>query len=386
MSVPARMTTERSHLPALDGLRGVAILLVLVFHLTPWGQSAADQASAQLTAFGASGVDLFFVLSGFLITGVLWRSRGPGGLSSFWIRRVLRIWPLYGAVLVALFVVLPLVKHGWTEYPMNELWADRWYYWLHSTNIKAALQDRMSLPYKTDHFWSLAVEEQFYLLWPLVVLRIRTLDKLLRVSCWMIVGSWLLRIIVAGVLDRPVAAYVLMPTRMDGLAFGSAIFALNAMGRLGRWRRLAIPAGVVAFAVALTPGISAWSTTVRVAASICCAAFMVVILTGSASVVDRPWLRMFGRYSYGIYIVHQPLELALKPFEAWARGLPTLGGWSLPSAFVYFSGATAISLGLAMISYHLFERRFLSLKDRLAPTRRRELGTLQPAPAASVRD
>ena len=376
------MNSSRSHIPALDGVRGVAILLVLVFHLTRWGQSAADQASAHLTAFGASGVDLFFALSGFLITGVLWRSRGPGGLSAFWVRRMLRIWPLYGAVLVLLFAVLPLFKHGWSEYPMTELWADRWYYWLHATNIKAALQDRMSLPYKTDHFWSLAIEEQFYLLWPLVVFRIRTLEGLLRVSCWMIVASWVLRVVVGDVLDRPIAAYVLMPTRMDGLAFGSAIFALSSMDLLARWRRLAIVIGAISFAAALAPNISAWSTTVRVAGSMCCAAFLVVILTGSERIVDRPWLRMFGKYSYGIYVIHQPLQLALKPFDAWARTLPAIGGvdWSLPTALAYFAGATGLSLVLAMLSYHLFERHFLALKDRLAPTPRRKHLTSQQTP------
>jgi peptidoglycan/LPS O-acetylase OafA/YrhL len=265
---------------------------------------------------------------------------------------------------------------------MNELWADRWYYWLHATNIKTAIQDRMSLPYKTDHLWSLAIEEQFYLLWPLLVSRIRTIDGLLRVSCSMIIGSWLLRLIVGVVLHHPIAAYVLMPTRMDGLAFGAAIFALFVMGRLERWRRPALLVGAVSFAIAFTPNMSPWSTTVRVAASISCAAFMTVILTGSQSIVDRPWLRMFGKYSYGIYVIHLPLQLVLKPFEAWARTLPTIGGrWSLPTALAYFAGATALSLGLATISYHLYERPFLALKDRIAPAPPRDHIAPQPLAA-----
>ena len=379
------MTTTRAHLPALDGVRGLAILLVLMGHLTLWGNSTADVASGYVTTLGFSGVDLFFVLSGFLITRLLWSGREAGGLQRFWVRRMLRIWPLYLAALTGLFVVLPLLK-GWHEYPMPELWADRWYYWLHATNIKTALQGNLDLPYHTGHFWSLAVEEQFYLVWPLIVWRIRTLDGLVRVSAGAIAVGFILRLFIGGVLNAPVAAYVLMPTRMDGLALGAFIFALSALGRLDRWRSAALPIAVVSFIVgaALMPihRETAWADGIMgVSASLFHAALLTRVLTGSAARVDRPWLRMFGRYSYGIYVIHFPLLLVLKPFAERVRSLPTVAGWSLPSAIAFFSSGTVISLALAMLSYHLYERHFLALKDRLAPPPRRERTVPRPQPA-----
>ena len=355
----------RRHIPALDGVRGLAILLVLVAHLTVWGTSTPDRVSRNVALLGFSGVDLFFVLSGFLITGILWENRE---LRRFWIRRVLRIWPLYLAVLAGLFVVLPAFK-GWHEYPMPELWADRWFYWLHATNIKAALQHSLAFPYDTGHFWSLAVEEQFYLVWPLVVWRIRTLDGLLRVSLWLVGAAWLLRLVVGGVAGDITAEYVLMPTRMDGLAMGAAIFALSAQNRLDRWRRPAAVAGLVTLAIgaALMPirTASPWlETGMHLAFSLCQAAVLTRVLTGSAPVVDRAWLRILGRYSYGIYVFHVPLVLVLLPFRDWAQRLPAIGGWSLPGALVFFAGSAALSLGIAMVSYHAYERHFLALKDR----------------------
>ena len=382
----AQNSTMRAHLPALDGVRGLAILLVLVAHLTLWGNSTPDQASRFVTLLGFSGVDLFFVLSGFLITRLLWSGREPGGLQRFWIRRILRIWPLYLAALVGLFVVLPVLK-GLGQYPMPELWRDRWYYWLHATNIRIAVQGALDLPYNTGHFWSLAVEEQFYLVWPLVVWRIRTPEGLLRVSLAAIVVSWILRLFVGGVLNEPIAAYVLMPTRMDGLALGAMIFALSALGRLDRWRSasLIIAAASSISAAALMPihREAGWAdSTMGVAASLFHAALLTRVLTGSAAMVDRPWLRMFGRYSYGIYVIHFPLLLVLKPLAARARMLPTIAGWSLPTALAFFVGATGLSLVLAIISYHFYERHFLALKDRLAPTPRRD--RVAPQAAQSI--
>jgi peptidoglycan/LPS O-acetylase OafA/YrhL len=380
------MLAERQHLPALDGVRGLAILLVLVLHLTPWGSSAADRVSAHVAGFGASGVDLFFVLSGFLITGILWTSRGPGGLKRFWIRRVLRIWPLYTAVVVGLFVVLPSFK-GWRTYPMPELWSDRWYYWLHATNLKAIVQHARGLPYNTGHLWSLAVEEQFYLVWPLLVWRIRTLRGLLRLSFAAILVAWVLRLVIGGVLGDELTAYMLMPTRMDGFGLGAAIFALFALGRLNQLRRPALIAFFLSLVVALSPfNTTPWEiVAIRLAASICHGSLMIVVLTGSQKFVDRSWLRMFGKYSYGVYVVHPPLIVALTPFAEWTRTLPTLGGWALPTAVVYFMGMTSLSLIIAMASYHGYERHFLRLKDRLAPSRapRRETSNqTSPMPAA----
>ena len=365
--------TGRSHLSALDGVRGLAILLVLVAHLGAWGSSAADRLSSDIALLGFSGVDLFFVLSGFLITRLLWADRDvEGRLPRFWIRRALRIFPLYAAALVVLFLVLPLAGKAWTEYPMPELWDARWYYWLHATNIRIAVEGTLDLPYNTGHFWSLAVEEQFYLLWPLVVWRQRTLEELLRVSLWTAGGAWVLRVVIGAVLGDTTSAYVLVATRMDGLALGAAIFALWRLGRLDAWRRSALPiglaAGVVMAASVPLHARSPWAATAMyLAATVLHAARLARVLTGSQGVVDRPWLRLLGRYSYGLYLIHYPMLLALEPVRRWARTLPTLGGWSIAGSLAYSAIAGGAVLAVAMTSYHFYERPFLALKDRLAP-------------------
>src|SRR3954469_23367864 len=107
---------QRPHLPALDGLRGLAILMVMILHFggaTERNMSGANLWFSRLTGAGWCGVDLFFVLSGFLITGILFDARGTAnGLRNFYARRVLRIFPLYYGTLIVLFIVLPLLAPG----------------------------------------------------------------------------------------------------------------------------------------------------------------------------------------------------------------------------------------------------------------------------------
>ena len=374
MSAPSR-----SHLPALDGVRGLAILLVLVAHLGVWSDSAADRITRDAALLGFSGVDLFFVLSGFLITRLLWADRETAGrLPRFWIRRALRIFPLYIAATVALFVVLPLLGKAWSEYPMPELWDARWYYWLHATNLRIAAQGTFDLPYNTGHFWSLAVEEQFYLLWPLVVWRQRSLEGLLRVSLWTVAAGLALRIVVGGVLGDTTSAYVLVATRMDGLALGAAIFALLELGRLDAWRPRALGfglAGIVVMAATVRmQETSAWAAMAMfVSATLVHASLLTLVLTGSSAVVDRGWLRLLGRYSYGLYVIHFPLLLGLAPIRTWARTLPAPGGWSIAGSAAYFAIVGGITLAAAVASYHLYERPFLLLKERLTAVPRERL-------------
>ena len=168
------------------------------------------------------------------------------------------------------------------------------------------------------------------------------------------------------------AGYVLMPPRMDGLALGALIFALASLRQLDRWRAPALWAGIVAFvAGAATMALrdEPWASVVLgIAASVFHAALLTRVLTGSEPRLDRPWLRVLGRYSYGVYVIHYPLILVLRPLFDWARTAPAIGSWSLPTATVCFISGSGLSLVLAMASYHLFERHFLRLKDRLAPS------------------
>ena len=158
------MKDRSEHIPELDGIRGIAILMVIGFHLVhsmPCVQQALPASINVLSRLGQTGVDLFFVLSGFLITGILLRHRlQDGALKKFWGRRILRIFPLYyGTLLFVQF--FPELR----TLPLSDSAGDIWL-WSYLANIPPTFQNLdTSLP----HFWSLSVEEQFYLFWPLVV-------------------------------------------------------------------------------------------------------------------------------------------------------------------------------------------------------------------------
>jgi peptidoglycan/LPS O-acetylase OafA/YrhL len=253
-SAGARAVAEGSlssheRLPVLDGIRGIAILPVIVYHTVLHGgfdpTTKVDRAFVRLSLFGWCGVDLFFVLSGFLITGILYDTRGSVGyFKNFYTRRVLRIFPLYYGFLVLFFLVLfflvlPFLlpqNDGLCSVRKEQVW-----YWTYLVNIAIAYRGWPS-DLIIAHFWSLAVEEQFYLFWPLVVFLFprRTLMSL---CCLMIGGGLVLRIVVR-MLGYHVAASVLTVCRMDELAIGG-LLALSARDpcifpELLRWAKMAI--------------------------------------------------------------------------------------------------------------------------------------------------
>ncbi|MBI5083418.1 MAG: acyltransferase, partial [Acidobacteria bacterium] len=176
-------------MPPLDGIRGLAILLVLLLHFR-----APDLTHPLkgILGLGWTGVQLFFVLSGFLITGILLDTRSCSNyFSSFWMRRTLRIFPLYflalSVFLVAAPAVLPVPKEALPPA------ADQVYYWTYLNNW-IPMGEEGRLVHVLGHFWSLAVEEQFYLVWPVVVWLVppRMLLRGCAVACLLILAarSW----------------------------------------------------------------------------------------------------------------------------------------------------------------------------------------------------
>jgi peptidoglycan/LPS O-acetylase OafA/YrhL len=368
-----------AHIPALDGLRGAAILLVMLLH---FGGSETDPGLARtaLPALGraylwvadngACGVDLFFVLSGFLITGILFDARqSPHYFRNFYARRALRIFPLYYGVLLAL--LLPRHLLGAAE-P-----ADEWGLWLYCTNFVMAVRDQAVFNTEwlhLSHFWSLAVEEHFYFVWPVIVFACsRRTSMRICVACG--VAALALRAGLLGLGASGSASYLLTPCRMDALTLG-AFLALAARGADGPrslvrwgWGLLVLSGAVAGTAAVLRQPAQTAVYAPALKYSIYALFFGgVLALTVSAArtgVVGRFWsspvLTFFGKYSYGLYVFHYALRpLCGRLFPA--DELSALLGSRLLGVMVHAALAVALSMAVAWLSWHLFEKHFLKLK------------------------
>ncbi|HZS62673.1 MAG TPA: acyltransferase [Gemmatimonadaceae bacterium] len=351
MSHPSRV-----HLPALDGLRGIAILLVLLFHVP--GFEAWFK-------FGWIGVDLFFVLSGFLITSALLDGVDrPRRARTFYVRRALRILPLgYGAIVLALVVMPYLTDPHDPGY--RHLAANQVYLWTYTANwpVARGWGNNGSSLFVLDHFWSLAVEEQFYLLWPLVIWWTSRATAR-RVAWAVIIGGPVCRLAFVLAGAYPTMLYFFTPCRLDGLAVGSLV-ALSFRDPADT-ERVIRRAGVIA-AVALvlllvwTRGsVANMDPRIAVVGYSFLAWMFGWLVTAAAlrpaALWRTPALVSLGRYSYGLYVFHPLVQAVVKADgSAWYGGLRS-GLLVLVASYV-----------VAYLSYHGYEKWFLRLKDRLAP-------------------
>ncbi|ABC81839.1 acyltransferase family protein [Anaeromyxobacter dehalogenans] len=368
----------RGPLPALDGLRGLAIGGVLACHLlNAWpGDGAWERRAVAALGLGWTGVDLFFVLSGFLITGGLVDTLGQRGWwRGFLVRRALRIFPLYYLALAAFAAAGPAL--GLVDPWTFGRWG--WWYWSYLGNWAYAA--RQVIP-ALSHFWSLAVEEQFYLAWPLVVLLARGRALAAASAALVCAGPALRWLIVDSGL--PVgSAYRLTPGRVDALAMGALVAVLaRAAGGAGLLRRAWLPAaaaGAAGFAaLGLPHGFDMHARPLEIWSHLWLALAFGGLVAGAVATAgaDHPLrralsagpLRALGRYSYGLYVVHYLVHVgALGALRARPWGAALLA--SRTGYAAYAAAALAASLLLAWGSFHLVEKRFLALKDRLAPRR-----------------
>jgi peptidoglycan/LPS O-acetylase OafA/YrhL len=369
---------ERGHILALDGLRGIAILLVVVCHFQSNLGINGDGWAWLLVAVahaGWTGVDLFFVLSGFLITGILVDARGSDSyFSAFYARRALRILPVYYGFLLAIFVVLPLLHLGAGDNYMLARQHQAWY-WLHTTNIMMAIDELPGRgPYPSTLFWSLAVEEQFYFIWPAIVV-LCSPRTLRRVCIAGVIGCIVLRI--AGELGgvSGLTLSVLPITRGDTLFIGGFLAIEYRNGGLARYRKAAKIAAIASVIVLIAligfygqldyndPGTAMFGSIGIMSLG----ASAVVIATTStlssfARVLRSHFLRFFGRYSYAIYVVHTAVLAGLNHYYPF-NSLRTIGGYALPSQAAWAVAYVALSVGVSMLSWHLVEKHFLRLKS-----------------------
>jgi peptidoglycan/LPS O-acetylase OafA/YrhL len=337
--------SESGRLPGLDGLRGIAILAVMAYHTRDAGERGQS-----LWSLGYLGVDLFFVLSGFLITGILLDSRGQlGAARAFYVRRVLRIVPIYYVLVLALVVLPPFGDTASGTVRSLQPW-----YWLYATNWWAILHPGQYLPQSSWVVWSLAIEEQFYLVWPWIVWRSRSV---LSVSLGLAAAALVLR------LALHAAGWSWWSLRnlpfgvMDTLCIGAALAVLYRDPV--RWPRVQRSAGIwlVAALVWAVP-IGARSPWFGSVVAVGCGALTVLALQRPTAVLDRGFLPSLGRVSYAVYLFHSYILLAVVlTMPRW----PLLARYGIAVAFTY---------ALARISWLLIEQPFLSLK-RLVPMPRR---------------
>lgn len=345
----------RAYMPHLDGLRAFAVVAVMARHWLP-----------ERWQFGLpleTGVQLFFVLSGFLITGILLDGRAGVGLRcnarvirNFYVRRFLRIFPLYYLVVgLALWFGVPHLRETvWWHlgYASNFC-----FYWHagYGTSI--------------GHFWSLAVEEQFYLVWPFVILL---------VPAWRLWGVVLLLCLVgplyryAGGLWSGLGHFAVgTPGSFDSLALGAGL-ALGLrlrpawFGWWVRWRWVLAWVAVAGFVVVDQWGAVSWAVGQGLSLFLISVLYVVLIHDGSLGfrgVVGRLFdlrvVRYVGKISYGLYVLHNFAGLVTMPL---LRAFPLLG--NVPGSVLVINAL--LTFAAAALSWHFYESRMNALKHRFA--------------------
>lgn len=384
---PTRSGVALAHMPAIDGLRGIAILMVLFHHFTP-AVSGSWFEKKMLIGFhtGWIGVDLFFVLSGFLITSILLRTKNsPDYFLNFYARRTLRIFPVYYLTLAIVLIGLPVMLTMPVVGPFLLTFFGRLikdlpvmidgqnWLWLYGTNLKVAVAgERWGA---VNHFWSLAVEEHFYLVWPLIVF-FCSRDKLKSVCLTLILAAPILRAVLMLAGFDSVVPYVLTPTRVDSLALGGLMAVLlSEKNGMEIWRpRFAAAAMFSLIGLAGLVGFyhrfdrdDFLTTFVGYTFLAAISAFLVLecgrIKSGSKAckIIANPVLASLGRYSYGLYVTHMFFAKTFDLMLPWTT-LHRLFGSYAAAIIIHAVVCIAISWGIAWVSFHAFEKHFLKLK------------------------
>jgi len=365
----------KQRFPALDGIRALAVTLVFLEHYG--GGSHGGRIFNLINLLRLHfwvGVDLFFVLSGFLITGILFDTRDDSKFfKRFFLRRSVRILPIFYFVLAVLLALTPFLHYRWHWGQLTFLV----YLGNFFANYNWELYKLLTPVYPTfkvnlAHFWSLCVEEQFYMLWPIVVWLVRDRVKLLRTAAGIAVLVLGLRVTIyfwGGPAVAGLWSLRTLPFRMDSLIIGGILALLLRGPNSDRWQRRCRPAFLIGSAITLAififspAGDSPWLLTVGLTfIAIACAGLIGMSLRTGSPVFrffyQKP-LRILGKYSYGFYVYHALYEWAWIMFLVYLMD-------HLHSMLL----AGIIALGLNFIvtflvskySYDLFEVKFLRLK------------------------
>lgn len=352
-----KLNYSPKYLPQLDGIRGIAVCFVILYHCFP----------CDLTRAGWMGVDLFFVLSGFLITGILIDTRTEKKYYINFIgRRVLRIFPLYYGVLLIIFLLMfffgRVFPVGSDYYLRHQSW-----FWLYFQNW---LYSRDGFPpnHMLVHFWTLGVEEQFYLLWPWVIRYIRP-KYVLKVSivlCVIAIGFRLLPLNIINLNET--YRYMSTISRMDSLLIG-AIIAILIRNNTRLLEKVTVPICIGSFIIVLL-GIMYFKSLSFLRLSpiftfidLFAGSILVISLSSFLrfqSFIAHPILIKLGKYSYGLYVYHYIIFVLLKHhLDNWLNYQFS----NFYSRMIILGSLTILlAIPISIISYHLFENKFLVLK------------------------
>lgn len=344
---------DLSYRRELDGVRAIAALMVMFFHFFQIPEIYSAYATIiKLSVFGQTGVSLFFVLSGFLITRILiFTKNTPGFFYNFYVRRSLRIFPLYFVFLGIYYFLLPLIfKTPIASFNLQV------YYWLYLQDFAITFKWSQDGP---GHFWSLAIEEHFYLFWPLLVYYLNN-KRVAIASVIIIVVAFLMRLLL---VNHNYEVYYFTFCRMDELAIGALLALLEVKNKLVSRNATKF---LLLFVTIIIPTLIMWvyftgsATPVVQVVKFLLIAFSYFSIIGfiiSAKetnfikkILQIKPLLFSGKISYGLYVFHPVC------FEIVHRFLNTS---NIFSNFVLSFASTYL---IAFTSYNLFENRFLKLK------------------------
>ncbi|MGH2649090.1 MAG: acyltransferase family protein [Ginsengibacter sp.] len=362
----SQTTVTKGYIPQLDGIRGLAIILVITFHY--WG-------NIPIFSFGWCGVDLFFVLSGYLITSrLIALHQQKNSLRKFYINRALRILPLYYLTLVIFYVGFNLLvkkqnfflfnfyNHNWLSFA---LFFQNW-----SLIFYNGVKEKF-----LDHFWSLAVEEQFYLIWPFFLYAFwqkKILFKLIFIIIVLIIITRTFLYIEHSAMEDYKYYFYNSFCRMDGFLIGGCLFLFQKKNKATQFNLYYLPALILIIAgiffTGNAKGYNPFLSTIGF--TLIAVVFAGLIYKASnnsskllATIFNYKWLKLTGKISYGLYIFHW---LVLRALE------PRLENWFIKSG--YFSNGTAneislflclaISYTISVASYYSYEMYFLKRKMR----------------------
>lgn len=351
------MNLKLKHYDELDGVRAIAVIMVMLYHFFQDITTTNEILIIvkKLSLFGKTGVSLFFVLSGFLITRILINTKEKSSyFRSFYARRVLRIFPLYYIFLIIYYFIFPLFVGKSFAGFSEQIW-----YWIFMQNFALTFDWKSFGP---THYWSLAVEEHFYLFWPLIIYY-STLKRIKWAILILFIISFLTRIIL---IRNNFEESQFTFSRFDELAIGSLLAVLELENKLVTRHLKKI---TLVFLIFLAPlayisfkngSYSLFDSSIRhLILGIFYGSFIAIVITAGASslikkLLNRNYLRFIGKISYGLYVYHPLCFVIINNY---------IGSTSIVINFTLSFGFAFI---ISVLSYNLIEKKFLKLKNKFS--------------------